>query len=346
MNNYKNILVLKTGALGDIILASVSFQTLRRAFPTSEMYLLTQEQFRDVVAECPLFKNIYYFTGKYISDFFKVLVRLRKQNFDLVLDLQGNLKSNFLCALIGGRKRVGFNNSFPGKLFLSCSVPRRLDNNPVERQFRLLKKLNIQQFTEKPVLWISEKERKNFYRFLQQYNIAGQNKGLLKNKIILHPSASKHWVSKQWPQERFAELADILIKKGYQVIFVGDHYAHTTIQNILSMMKEIAIDLSGKTSVSQLGLLLKTSDLLITNDSGPMHIGAAAGTNVIAIFGPSDPVLYCPPGIHYIYKKATCSPCNKKVCSDFQCMKSITVNDVIKKSEEFNLLKITKDNVA
>ena len=99
------------------------------------------------------------------------------------------------------------------------------------------------------------------------------------------------------------------------------------------------LNLADKTNFSSLILLIKNASLLITTDSAPMHIGAACGTKTLAIFGPTDPKRHCPPNISYIYKKIPCSFCYRKKCLSMECMKEITVKDVLKKVEKLSELK-------
>ncbi|MCL5674180.1 MAG: glycosyltransferase family 9 protein [Candidatus Omnitrophica bacterium] len=325
MQKRQKILVIKTGALGDMVLASVSFIAIRENYKNSGVYLLTDEKFKDVVGACPVFEKVYFLKGHILKDV-KTLLNIRREKPCITFDIQGNFISNFFSFVSGGKERIGFYSNLPGKIFLTKSVKRKNILNPVDGQFPLLKKAGIKNFSSNMKVWISEKKREDFRSFIKT-----QSFDTNKKWIVIHPVSSEGWFTKRWPKDYFAELSDILIKKGYQIIFIGSKDGCNYIEEIIKKMKTEPVNLCGKTDFARLVLLLEKSEILITTDSGPMHIGAASGTKVLGIFGPTDPGKHCPPGVEYIYKKSWCGPCYKKVCDDLRCMKEITVDQVLNK---------------
>lgn len=134
-----------------------------------------------------------------------------------------------------------------------------------------------------------------------------------------------------WPLKRYAELVDVIASKlKAQPFLIGSKEDAVRVNELLSMTKSNPLNLSGKTSLLQLSALLKKADLLITNDSGPMHIASAVGTPVVAIFGPTRPVRTGPYGNSHVVLQSglPCANCLKKRCSDLKCMESITVDEV------------------
>jgi lipopolysaccharide heptosyltransferase II len=151
-----------------------------------------------------------------------------------------------------------------------------------------------------------------------------------KPLIVVHTMS--RWETKLWDSPNFVRLADRLIDKyGAQIIFSGQKQDSPSIEKIISLMSGQAVNASGKTSIKELACLLKYAQLVITTDTGPMHIAAAMGTPVVALFGPTAPWRTGP----YSKKAAivtgqlTCSPCYSRTCKHISCMKAITVEDVL-----------------
>ncbi len=325
------ILIIKTGAFGDMILSSAFFQTVKVNFPEDDVYLLTQEVYRETVEYSPLFKKIFYLPAGYkFFNFLHVIRGLRNLKLDIIFDAQGNLKTNFYCFLAGGEKRYGTYRKKIGRLFLTKGVrKRKKKKNAVDKpRPSILEFVGVKQYIKDLKLWIPEQKRKNFNEFIKNYNLDKE-----KRWITIHPLSAKEWPSKRWGKGKFAELADKLIEDGYEVILVGSGDSVYT-DEIVARMRNKPKNLVNKTDFYNLSLILEKSLVLVTGDSGPLHVGAAAGTKVIGIFGPTNPLLHCPAGVHYIYKKVDCSPCYKKRCSDMRCMKKITVEDVYRKIKE------------
>jgi len=143
------------------------------------------------------------------------------------------------------------------------------------------------------------------------------------------------WRSRRWFPERFSELADRIIKKyGYDVVFIGGPPAGSpeagTVDKVLKNMKNKAYDLSGKFTLKQLCVLLKSSKMFVGNEAGPMHLACALGTPVLAIIGPTNPERTGPFGDRFIIvrKNVDCAPCKQRNCKKLECMKLITVEEV------------------
>jgi len=323
------ILVIKTGALGDIIIASPFFQTVKENFKEDKIYLLTQKIYKEVIEPSPIFERIFFITDRFtIFYFFSLIWRLRKEKFDIIFDIQGNLKTNLYTFLIGGKKRYGFYRSKVGRLFLTRGIKKGKRIDPVNGVLSVLKFIDAKKYVRKLKIWIPEVERKKFKNFLKENKI-NENKKI----IAIHPLSGSVWLTRRWLKENFALLSDKLIEDGYEVVFVGSEEGHY-VSDIISKMRNKPKNLVNKTNLYQLSLLLEKSIVLITGDTGPLHIGVASGTNVIGIFGPSDPAIHCPPGANYIYKRVDCSPCHKKFCESMKCMKEIKVEEVYKKIKE------------
>jgi 3-deoxy-D-manno-octulosonic-acid transferase/heptosyltransferase-1 len=144
--------------------------------------------------------------------------------------------------------------------------------------------------------------------------------------VAINPMA--RWKTKLWKAERFAALADRLGKEmSCRIVFTGSGEDGAVIEEISGMMKERATNLAGRTSLRELACLYSVCNVLITTDTGPMHIGAAMGCPVIALFGPTDPLRTGPYGWGHnvIQTEIECNPCFKRECEHVTCMNEITV---------------------
>jgi lipopolysaccharide heptosyltransferase II len=151
--------------------------------------------------------------------------------------------------------------------------------------------------------------------------------------IAVNPVA--RWSTKLWPERKFAELADRLVKeKNAVVIFAGSPDDRAVNDRIISLMNETAANWAGETTLKELAALAALTDLFITTDTGPMHLAAAAGAKVLALFGPTAPWRTGPYGSSHIIVRTgiSCSPCFQRSCKiGVRCMEEITVEEVMEK---------------
>lgn len=333
------ILIIKTGAFGDMIIASTFFQTIRENFPDSKIYLLTSLTYKDIVLPCSIFEKIFFLPPRYqFFKFLKLFYKLRKEKFDIIFDIQGNLMTNFYCFLLKGKKKYGFYRRKLGRLFLTEGIKKGKVINPVEGLFEIFKFLEVKKIIKKMRVWIPDEKRVKFENFIKKYGLDKEKKW-----ILIHPLSSKGHLTKRWDKENFALLSDKFIDDGFDIIFIGSG-EEEYINDIIKKMKNKPINLVNKTDFYNLSLLLEKALLLITGDSGPLHLGVASGTRVLGIFGPTDPKKHCPPDVFIIYKKVECSPCYKKRCEVMKCMKEIKVEEVYERAKEIIKNEICLNN--
>jgi ADP-heptose:LPS heptosyltransferase len=153
-----------------------------------------------------------------------------------------------------------------------------------------------------------------------------------KPLVVINPMA--RWKTKLWRESNFAELADrLVLEKKAAVIFTGSAADRDVNQRIISRMKQLAENWAGETSLKELAALAALSDLFITTDTGPMHLAAATGAKVLALFGPTAPWRTGPYGKSQITVRTgiECSPCFQRNCEDnVRCMEEISVEDVMR----------------
>ncbi len=197
-----------------------------------------------------------------------------------------------------------------------------MEKHAVDRYLDFLRYLGADVKAPEFLISIDEENKNKISRILQINNIDKKDRFVAVSPIAL-------WETKLWDDEKIARLCDrIMEESGVKVIFTGSDRGK--LEQIQSRMRLSSINLGGETTLRDLAFLYQTASLLITTDSGPMHIAAAVGTPVIALFGPTDPNRTGPYGKNHtiIQKELSCSPCFLKKCTSMKCMSDITVEEV------------------
>ena len=211
-------------------------------------------------------------------------------------------------------------------IFLNERIPPvNMDNYALLRSLMLINALGIKSKEIKHKLPVSCHTCKITNELLERHGIKGA--GIV---VAINPVAK--WITKLWNNRKFALLADRLIEKyNASVIFTGSQSDRSTIDNILSCMSHSAVNLAGETTLKTLAALYEKTKFLISTDTGPMHMAAAVGTPVIALFGLTAPWRTGPFGAkHKILRSGLdCSPCFKRQCSTIDCMNQISVEQVM-----------------
>lgn len=345
--SLKKILVIKISALGDVILSIPSLKAIRKKFPEAVIKVLVGLSSSDILRGCPYInERIVYdpnLRDAHLKGFLKIASQLRRENFDIVVDLQNNRKSHLLSFLSMAALRYGYDN---GKW--SFFLNRRIKNTespigPIEHQFRTLRLLEVERSNEALELWPSKEDKKWADDFLKENWM--DSKHLL---VGINIGASSKWQSKRWKTVYIAELCDELAKRhNIRTLLTGvdeDTEAAREIVNIANSKPIVSV---GKTDILQLASLMKRCKVYITTDSAPLHIAASMGVPFIALFGPTDPQRHIPKVRAYKVLKSNikCSPCYKPSCkkSD-QCMERIKVEEVLTAVEELAGIKRKRKN--
>ncbi|HVB25931.1 MAG TPA: lipopolysaccharide heptosyltransferase II [Ktedonobacteraceae bacterium] len=355
----ERILVIRLDLIGDLVLSLSVVHTLKRAYPDAEIDLLAVPSSSQVALSDPNLAQVIAYDPnvwrrpkallqpKNWREAITVVRGLRSRHYDLAVSVFGDWAA-ILAVLSGAKRRVGFGReSYPG--FMTDSVPGQHwgkgdHQHEVDYCLELAKAAGatVTQDDRVPQLYVNEQARTEVAQLLL-------DAGILSNTplIVCHVS-SNNGQSKRWPIPYWATLIDRLLRENVaQVVFSGAPDDLPLIESVTRRMHEHAVNLAGKTSLTQLAALMERADLLVTGDSGPMHIATAVGTSLIAIHGPTDPALSGPvsPYATILRSDIWCSPCyeakNTADCRFFttQCMKNITPNqvfDVVQKKLIYN----------
>lgn len=332
----ENILIFKISSLGDIILSTPSIRAIRQRFKSASIKVLTDVRFREVLQHCPYIDEIIAcdFNGRDKgSGFLRLAAKLRSEDFDISVDLQNNKKSHLLAFLAMARERYGYDNrKWSFLLNRKISMPRS-QMGPVEHQSGVLGLLGITGINDTLELWPGEEAESRADRLLKDNWMKSGQK-----LVAVSLSASKRWLTKNWPISSIVELSELLAKeKGIRMVIVGSSEDKDLAREFVKRTSAKPIDLTGKTNVLELAAVIEKCEALLTGDSAPVHVAAAVGTPFVVLFGPTDPARHAPPANDFkvLRKKLRCSPCYKPTCiRNVKCLTSIKVEEVYEALKE------------
>ena len=335
------ILIVKLSAIGDVIHTLPALCAIRSRYPDAHITWLIEQAAADlIVGHRALDRVIVSRRKRWIrqlgsADWRQALFEmrafwreLRDTHYDVVIDFQSLLKSAMLVWLARGSRKIGFDKGMQHQersyLLLNERVPPvDMEVHALTRGLRLIEAIGVN--TSAPVYDLpeSDEDRRRIDRLLTVANIDGTRPLVAVNPMAL-------WETKLWLEDRFAALGDRMAAElGADVVFTGAPADRTVNRRIRQMMAAPAADLSGRTSLTMLAALYRRAALLVTTDTGPMHLAAAVGTKVVALFGPTAPWRTGPFGKgHRVIRTAPdCSPCFKRQCDRHQCrcMRDINV---------------------
>jgi lipopolysaccharide heptosyltransferase I len=328
-DTIRRLLLIKPSSLGDIVHAMPTLALLRRCFPQAEVTWLVKRQWAPLVERINGVDRLCAVAGG-LSGWLAVVPALRAARFDLVVDLQGLFRSGAMAWLSGCPRRIGFANAREGSpFFYTERVPVPAVNmHAVDRYLLVASALGAPSI---------ERPQFEFRRRPEDEEMAGAllaGAGIDPASQWIAVNVSARWPTKRWPAGHFAALADRLQQAGLgSVVLLGGASERPDSDAVRHRMQTKPVDLTGQTPVGLLPALLRRAAVLVTNDSGPMHIAAAVGTPVVALFGPTDPRRTGPYGSgHRVLSHAVaCRPCFSRECRHsiaLECLRAVTPDQV------------------
>lgn len=334
------ILLIKLSAIGDVVQTLPALEAIKKLYPAGEITWIVEEAAADILEGHPLIDRVLVSRRKALTGMLKhpctfmrglrgiigFFRELRADHYDLAVDFQGLLKSGILIGLARAKRKIGFDRTREfSYLFLNERLPAYdPEKHALERYLDVARYLGAHDPAPTCTLPI-EHEISRMRQRTADIKEAG------KPLVVINPVA--RWKTKLWRESNFAELADrLVLEKKAAVIFTGSAADRDVNQRIIARMKQAAKNWAGQTSLKELAALAALSDLFITTDTGPMHLAAAAGAKVLALFGPTAPWRTGPYGTSAVIVRTgiECSPCFKRKCEDnVRCMEGISVEDVM-----------------
>jgi len=325
------ILIIKPSSLGDVVHALPTVNLIRRRFPDAHLAWLINDTLASLLKNCSIIDELITFprqrfgSAKELPAFGDFLAVLQGKGFDIVVDLQGLFRSGLMSWATLATRRIGLSDAREGARLFYNEVVEVRHPHAVDRYLRAARHLGFGDGLIEFPLGSSPEDVEHVSRLV---GAASPPRSL----IALNPSA--RWETKLWGVDNYRALAQRLPRE--RVVFTGS----SSEANWIGRLAQGCLNLAGKTDLAQLAELYRRCALLITNDSGPMHIAAAVGTPVVAIFGPTDPALTGPYGKQHVVLRAgiPCSPCLKPYCTHtprMECMSLVTVEQVLAAVQPF-----------
>ena len=338
------LLVRGTNWIGDSIMTLPALHELRRHQPEARIALMVRRWVRalfegleciDELVECDQ-------AGSQFTRLLDNTRELRKGRYDAALLLPNAIAPALQAACAGIPRRMGYATDARNWLLTRSTrrSPRLRGRHQCYHYLALLHQLGLSpvdyladpEFIPNASMPLNESERREAEITCRRFQLD------LSRPLISLSGGAHYGSAKRWFPERFAEVADALVESHQvQVALIGSGGEADLATKIAGFMRHPPILLAGKTDLRELKHLLGQSNLLITNDSGPMHLAAALGTPSVAVFGSTDAIATAPLGrnARVIRKEVACSPCLLRECPvDLRCFASVCSEEVIAAARE------------
>lgn len=329
------LLIVKLSALGDVVQTLPSLTLIKNNFPDFQIDWVVDERNAEIIEGHPYIDRLLIFSKKYlvsIKRLRKFVKELRKYEYEAVIDYQGLFKSGIIVRFSKAKYKIGFSNYREGSpLFYNFILPPYDFNLHAVKRYiflttEVLKILNINKSFEVP----EEIPHSVFSK-----NILENNLNFIKKPyIVFIPSA--RWMTKWWPLSYWERLVEDCEELGKDFdIFITGSLSEVELKNWAEKIERkysYVYSLVGKLSLKELANLIKNSQVVVSVDTGPMHIASALRKPTVALFGPTSPERTGPWGgtAKIIRSSSFCSPCFNKKCKDVNCMKEIKPEEVKK----------------
>ena len=340
-SGIKKILVIKFGGIGDVLLATPVITNLRAFYPDAEIFFLTLQNARDVVYNNPDLKKGMTFDPSEDSSVY-LIKRIRRQKFDLIIDLYSNPRTALLTFLSGAKYRAGFNMRGRAYAYNVLIEPRGGEVHNVQFNLDSLRKLEIPVTSNKPVLFPNLIHFEFVDEFIKDHQ--------LENKKLCAVLLTGGWVSKRYKSDDYVTLLKMMKEKySFEFILVyGNEKEKSEAELIKNSVSSLVPTLQRGNGnrihifpiqpLLYLAALIKKCDIVLGSDSGPLHVAAAMETPLLGIFGPTDPLLGGPYGekvLTIVKEELDCLRCNLRDCPIGNiCMTQLSKEKIIAKMDE------------
>jgi len=323
----QKILIRGPNWIGDSVLSLPAIRALRAHFPDSEITILVRPWVADLFQSASFIDRVWIQPKpKGFMEWWQTAKEIRGKQFDLAILLPNSFESALTAYMAGIPSRVGYSTD-GRKLLLTQSIrPTKTKQHQYQYYLDLICKTFGSTEPSNVEMFATPQARADAWLLLEKAGIPAG-----RNFVAINPGAA-FGGAKRWYEERFAAVADLMAEReNLAVAIVGSEAELKIGKRVGQLMKHDAAILSGRTSLETLIGLLAEASVMVTNDSGPMHIAAALGTPTVAVFGSTDAEITSPVGTNtkVISKAVACSPCMLRECPiDHRCMDAVTVEEV------------------
>ncbi|MBI5694797.1 MAG: putative lipopolysaccharide heptosyltransferase III [Nitrospirae bacterium] len=349
LREIQSILVIKLRHIGDVLLTTPTFRALKTAIPHARTVALVPKGTEDMLTLNPCVDEVITFEkGAGLVHELGLVRRLRAEKPDLVINMTEGDRGAIMGLLSGARYRIGVDpegRGFLGKrLVYTHTVPTVYDGrHKAVMDMDLLGPLGIAPVTTGAELYTSQEDDEYVAGILERNGVPRDAK-----TAVVHPTS--RWLFKCWRDEAVAAVIDHIEGRGIRAVITSgpDAQELDRVRNILSLVRSRPVDLSGKLTLKRLASVCRRAEFFFGVDTAPMHMAAAVGTPVVALFGPSDSVLWGPlTGRRVVVEKLAefpCIPCHRDGCEGSKrsrCLEAITVEDAVEAVEIYIRCAVT-----
>lgn len=339
-------MITRTDRIGDLVLSTPVFPAIKKRYPNSFIAALVFKETAPIIEGNPWVDQVIVYDKKgFHKSWWKTMqfaLELKKERFDIAIHLHATNRVNIISWLAGIPIRIGYRVK-PGDRH--GNLHHFLTHIVNEKKWEGKKHEADYNFDLLTLIDVPRPEKLEFY-----FPLRDSDREALKRVfpaqhqryVVFHPSAS--CISKRWAPDRLAAVADRLAREYgiYPVIIGAEGLGALHAHQMQEFMEEKALNLAGQLNLGMLGWLLKGARLLVSNDSGPVHIASALGTPVISIFGRNEPGLSTTrwrplsPNSSFLHKDVGCVVCLAHKCQiDFKCLKEIKVEEVLEEARKY-----------
>jgi len=330
------IVVRAPNWVGDAVMSVAAFRELRRLFPGAQITVVSKPGTGDIFADADFADEVLVYERRGLRSFWQQITQWRNRRFDLALLFQNAFEAAAISSLARVPLRIGYNTERRGFLLTHpIAVPAWKDE-----RHEIFYYLNLVAGLARALFGTESEAREPQFELTVSPGRKQEARKLLaahsadKPLVLLCPG-SVNSRAKRWPVERYAALADQLAESGTTVALIGSSSELEVSKQVISLARRPPVLLTGRTSVAEVTALISIADVLVTNDTGPAHIGAAVGTPTVVIFGPTNPLTTRPYGSagEIIRHPPDCAPCMLRDCPiDHRCMTAITPEEVFQRT--------------
>lgn len=335
----KRVLIVNVNWLGDVLFSTAAIRLIKEKYPSCFLACMVVPRCGEILKNNPFVDELLFFDEKTLNSSLlsklKFVFFLRKQKFDTVFFFHRSLTRALICWLADIPERIGYGRNKTNFL-LTEKISFPSDVHRVDSFLELLKVKGLRTENREYSFFIKEEDRRFAARFLKE-------NGVEENDSVVCLNPGGNWDLKRWPAENFAALGNLLAEKyKVKILITGGEKDKQLALDIAAHIKQKPKICAGKTSLSQLAAVFEKSRLVISADSGPMHIAVSMKAPTIALFGPTSPKITCPVGdgkFAVIQENTGCKiPCYKLACPSNKCMQAITPKKVMEIIEKEKFL--------
>jgi len=333
---FRRVLLIKPSSLGDVLHAVPVLWAVRRRYPRARISWLVASPFAPLIENHPALDEVILFdraeygrvgrSPAVTADFIRFVADLRRRRFDLVIDLQGLIRSGFLAWASGAAVRIGFGQAreFAWAFYTHRIPPIRGEAHAVDRNFRVCELLGYEGTAIDLSIPVRPEARESLRAKLAEL-------GLQPGSEYLAVAPGARWETKRWPPEHFAAAIDAVHDRvGGRAVLLGSPAERPLCDRVADLARSRPLNLAGKTSLTELVAAVDGARVALSNDSGTKDVAVALGKPIVTVFGPTNPLRTSPYGRRgdLFQARLDCSPCYLRKFSrcryDHRCMREVS----------------------